>query len=147
MIYYNGIYISLMSLNLLCFRRLVQEILSVQSGQDPLHPQPQGRPIPQLDSELDNRRGEGCCWNYASTPSKTQSSCCLRCLWARHLTLRYLVRLSVPSSSRGKNKHQDAPSRAARHVYVRKCSYSCTHNLPWITKSKYNSFPTRCQQF
>ncbi|XP_044066078.1 ras-related protein Rab-7L1-like isoform X2 [Siniperca chuatsi] len=41
-------------------RRLVQEILSVQSSLDPLQPGPQDSIHPQLDSEH-NSRGGGCC--------------------------------------------------------------------------------------
>ncbi|XP_068589777.1 ras-related protein Rab-7L1-like [Cebidichthys violaceus] len=40
-------------------RRLVQEILSVQSSLDPLQPGPQDSVYPQLDSECN--RGAGCC--------------------------------------------------------------------------------------
>lgn len=63
----RGIYfddISLKSLNPLCFRRLVQGILSAQSSLDPLQPGPQDRVYPQLDSECSSR-GAGCCWNTA----------------------------------------------------------------------------------
>ncbi|XP_042265709.1 ras-related protein Rab-7L1-like isoform X2 [Thunnus maccoyii] len=41
-------------------RRLVQEILSVQSGLDPLDPQPQDRVNPPLESELNNSKGSCC---------------------------------------------------------------------------------------
>ncbi|CAK6977003.1 ras-related protein Rab-7L1-like [Scomber scombrus] len=42
-------------------RRLVQEIMLVQSCMDPLYTGRQVTVNPQLDSELDNSRGKGCC--------------------------------------------------------------------------------------
>lgn len=52
----------------ICFRVLVQEILTVQSSLDPLQPGPQGNIYPQLDPECN--RGTGCCW---ITARSTQS--------------------------------------------------------------------------
>lgn len=42
-------------------RRLVEEILSVQSSLDPLQPRPGDSVNPQLDSELDSSTGMRCC--------------------------------------------------------------------------------------
>nr|XP_020470717.1 ras-related protein Rab-7L1-like isoform X1 [Monopterus albus] len=42
-------------------RRLVQEILSVQSSLDQIHPTCQEHVTPQVDSEDHNNRGESCC--------------------------------------------------------------------------------------
>ncbi|XP_053174072.1 ras-related protein Rab-7L1-like [Scomber japonicus] len=42
-------------------RRLVQEILSAQSGLDPLYPQNKVTVNPQLDLDLDGSGGAGCC--------------------------------------------------------------------------------------
>ena len=56
------------SVHLLYFRRLVQDILSVESSLDSLQPKPQEIVNPQLDSVCDG--GAGCCWNTIKRTSK-----------------------------------------------------------------------------